>query len=106
MSVPRSAPAAVIHFLNRAGYGPTLGLAKEVLEQGLEPYIKAQLAGVPDTRLDARLRGLPSLDYPISKVLAIHQGTLVIPGQDILKVLDDFYTAKLMRAVHSKNQLR
>jgi uncharacterized protein (DUF1800 family) len=102
----RSDLPSIVHLLNRAGYGPRPGQIQEVAQRGIEAYLEAQLDPAPDAALQARLRSMPDLDYPIAKMLAIYRGTETGPPGGIVRVLEDFYTAKLVRAVESKNQLQ
>ena len=59
-------PRAAVHLLNRIGYGPRPGDVDRILGMGLDRYIQGQLDAPADPELDSRLRGLITLDYPIS----------------------------------------
>ncbi len=93
---------AAVHALNRLGYGPRPGEARQVLDQGLDRWVREQLDPDPDPELDTRLAPLATLGYPISQVIDLYlrdQGS-------IGAILDQFLTAKVIRAVHGRNQLR
>ncbi len=94
---------AALHALNRLGYGPRPGDVQRVLDEGLERWIvgQARPAG-PDPEVEARLRALPTLNYPTQQILALYAQD----QRNIGPILDDFYAAKLIRAAHSKNQLQ
>src|SRR5262245_37749641 len=94
---------AALHALNRLGYGPRPGDVERVLDEGLERWITNQTrpAG-PDPEVEARLRALPTLNYTTQQILALYAAD----NRTIGPILDDFYSAKLIRAVHSRNQLQ
>jgi uncharacterized protein (DUF1800 family) len=96
--------SSATHLLNRAAWGPRPGQAQELAKQGLETWIKEQVAPKPDPALDRMLGAYPSLQYTTGQILDIHHAENEGPER-ILKVLDEFYTAKLVRAAHAKNQL-
>jgi len=103
MSLPiQASPRAVVHLLNRAGFGPRPGQVKEVLTQGLEAYIKDQLHPTPDPYVERRLRPFRTLGLGVTEVLGIYHAD----AKKIPQIIDEFYTAKMIRAVHSKNQLQ
>jgi uncharacterized protein (DUF1800 family) len=95
-------PRVAAHLLRRIGYGPRPGDIERVLNQGLERYVEEQLDAPPDPELDTQLRRLTTLGYPIAQVLALFNAN----NASIGAILDEFYTAKLMRAVHGRNQLQ
>jgi uncharacterized protein (DUF1800 family) len=94
---------AALHALNRLGYGPRPGDVQRVVGEGLERWIMGQArpAG-PDPEVETRLRALPTLNYTTQQILALYNAD----NRAIGPILDDFYSAKLIRAVHSKNQLQ
>jgi uncharacterized protein (DUF1800 family) len=94
-------PKAALHVLNRLGYGPRPGDVKRVLDLGVERYIQNQFDAAPDAELEVRLRAFPSINYSTAQILAIYNAD----NRSIGSILEDFYNAKIVRAVHSKNQL-
>jgi uncharacterized protein (DUF1800 family) len=95
-------PRAAVHLLNRIGYGPRPGDVERILGMGLDRYIQGQLDAPADPELDARLRGLNTLDYPISQVLTLYNAD----QRSIGVILDELFSAKIIRAVHAQNQLQ
>jgi uncharacterized protein (DUF1800 family) len=95
-------PRVAVHLLNRIGYGPRPGDVERILGMGLERYIQGQLDAPADPELDSRLRGLITLDYPISQVLTLYNAD----QRSIGVILDELYAAKIIRAVHAQNQLQ
>ncbi len=91
-----------VHLLNRIGYGPRPGDVERILGMGLDRYIQSQLDARADPELDSRLRGLITLDYPISQVLTLYNAD----QRSVGVILDELYTAKIIRAVHAQNQLQ
>jgi uncharacterized protein (DUF1800 family) len=89
------------HLLNRAAYGPRPGDIAAVLGQGPTEWIEEQLRPGPDPDLDARLAGYTTLEYPTSRVLALYSAD----SRAIGVILDEFFSAKVVRAVHARNQL-
>ena len=87
-----------LHALNSLGFGPVPNGVRDVLVSGLQRHLDEQLDPIPDPDLDGRLRGLRTIGYPISQVLA---GDTNLLGT----VFEEFTTARLVRAVHSRNQL-
>ena len=90
------------HALNRLGCGPRPGDIDAVLAQGVEKWVEEQLAPASDPELDARLAGFRTLGYSVSQVLALYnadQRTLAV-------ILDEQLSAKMIRAVHGRNQLQ
>ena len=95
-------PRAALHTLNRLGYGPRPADVRRVLARGLEKYVDEQLHPGPDAELDIRLRPLTTLGYPVSQVLSIYNAD----NRAIAPLIDEFQSAKLIRSVHSQNQLQ
>ena len=54
---------AIVHVLNRVGFGPRLGDVEKVRSMGIQAYIDEQLhpERLPDASMDARLAGLTTL---------------------------------------------
>ena len=106
MALPvQSSTKAAAHLLNRAAWGPRPGDLETVARVGLEAWIREQVTPQADPALDAMLAAYPSLSYTTGQILDIHHAEGEGPER-ILKVVDEFYTAKLVRAVHAKSQLR
>ena len=95
-------PRVAAHLLRRIGYGPRPGDVAQVLRQGLERYVLEQIEAPADPDLDQRLRRLTTLGYPIGQVVALYNAD----NRSIGPILDEFYLAKLIRAVHGRNQLQ
>jgi hypothetical protein len=91
----------VLHLLNRAGYGPRPGEVDAVLQLGPTRWIEEQLDPGPDPELDQRLARYPTLSYTTSRILALYNAD----PRSIGVVLDELTSAKVVRAVHAKNQL-
>ena len=55
--------AAIVHVLNRLGYGARPGDVEKVRSVGLQSYMEQQLRPerIPDSAIDARLRPLSTL---------------------------------------------
>jgi uncharacterized protein (DUF1800 family) len=93
---------AAVHALNRIAYGPGPGDAQQVLDHGLEAWITSQVHPPgPDPALQSRLQTLPTLNYTTQQILALYNAN----NANLTPILNEFYTAKLIRAVHSQNQL-
>jgi uncharacterized protein (DUF1800 family) len=90
------------HLLNRAAYGPRPGEIQGVLDQGLTKWIEQQLEPGPDPELDSRLARYATLGYPTSQVLQLYNAD----NRSIGVILDEFSNAKVVRAVHARNQLQ
>ena len=94
-----------LHALNRLGFGPRPGDVEAVLDRGIESYINDQLDPKPDSALEARLAPLNNtLRLTTTQVLAAYADS----GNQFSSIqayVDNMQTAKLMRSVHSKNQL-
>ena len=91
-----------LHLLNRAGYGPRPGEIARVLEQGPTKWIEEQLSPPPDAGLDSRLSGFTTLEYTTTRILALTNADPRAAGV----VLDELMNAKVIRAVHGRNQLQ
>ncbi len=94
---------AAVHLLNRLGFGPRPGEARAVLESGLDRWVREQLEPGPDPELEARLSRFPTLGYPLSQTLALDYGN---DPRAFGQVLDELVAAKVIRAVHGRNQLQ
>jgi uncharacterized protein (DUF1800 family) len=94
-------PRTALHALNRLGFGPSPGDIHQVLSKGLQRYIEEQLDPTPDPEVQQRLQGLPTLGYPIAQILTLYR----VDQKSIGPIVDEFMTAKVIRAVHSRNQL-
>lgn len=94
---------AVLHALNRIAYGPRPGDVERVLDEGLEAWILRQVrpAG-SDPELESRLRSFPAVGYSTQQILALYTAD----NRNIGLIINDFYTAKIIRAVHAQNQLQ
>jgi len=60
---PPNDDKAIVHVLNRVGFGPRLGDVEKVRAMGIQAYIDEQLhpERLPDASMDARLAGLTTL---------------------------------------------
>jgi len=94
-----------LHALNRLGFGPRPGDVDVLLDRGVESYIDEQLAPGPDAELEARLA-------PFNNTLKLSTTQVLVTYADsgnqtasIQAYLDNIYNAKLIRSVHTKNQL-
>jgi uncharacterized protein (DUF1800 family) len=87
------------------GFGPRPGDVDALLNQGIESYINGQLDPKPDADLEARLAPFNStLKLTTSQVLVTYADS----GNQTASIqayLDNLYNAKLVRSVHTKNQL-
>ena len=90
------------HALNRLGDGPRPGDVERVLAEGDARRVEEQLEPGADPELDTRLAGFGTLDYPTSQVLALYNAD----NRTIGVILDEFFSAKVVRAVHARNQLQ
>jgi uncharacterized protein (DUF1800 family) len=95
-------PRAAAHLLRRIGYGAGPGDIRQVLSQGIERYVEEQLEAPPDPELETRLRRLTTLGWSTGQVIAAYNANNAAIGP----ILDEFYLAKLIRAVHGRNQLQ
>jgi uncharacterized protein (DUF1800 family) len=126
---------AILHALNRLGFGPRPGEVEQIEKAGLENWIQAQLhpETIRDATLEARLSGFSVLnlsatnllvDYPAPDVAAkrLHltpdeyrkrvedpakqpQGTSPLPFKDQQEIVTNLMQTKLLRAVYSERQL-
>ncbi len=103
MAVPETlGPRVALHLLNRAGYGPRPGEIAGVLDQGPTKWIEEQLEPGADPELDTRLARYPTIAYPTQQVLNLYNAD----NRTIGVILDEFFSAKVVRAVHARNQLQ
>ncbi len=67
-----SADEAILHALNRLGYGPRPGDVERVRQMGLAKWIEQQLnpASVDNSRMEARLQSYPTLRMNSTKLMA------------------------------------
>src|SRR6185436_16191616 len=94
-----------LHALNRLGFGPKPGDVEAVLDRGIEEYINDQLDPRPDSDLTSRLAPLNNtLNLSTTQVLVTYADS-GNQTSSIQAYLDNFNTAKLIRSVHTKNQL-
>jgi uncharacterized protein (DUF1800 family) len=94
-------PRVALHLLNRAGYGPRPGEIDGLLQRGPTKWIEEQLDPQADPELDQRLSRYPTLSYTTSRILALYNAD----PRSIGVILDEFTSAKVVRAVHGRNQL-
>jgi uncharacterized protein (DUF1800 family) len=127
---------AILHALNRLGFGPHPGEVEQIQKLGLETWIQAQLhpENTADPIVDARLAEYPALglsatnlfdQYPPIDVAAKRlgmkvdeyqkhlqdlakrpQGTSSLPFKDQQEIVNELMQAKLLRAIYSEHQLR
>ncbi len=126
---------AILHALNRLGYGPRPGDMERVKQMGLEKWIEEQLhpESIDDSKLQPRLQTLPALgmsakalldDYPqpdaAAKKLGITveeyrkrmdqaahpaQGLHPAPNHLPQEMLNEMEEAKVLRGIYSERQL-
>src|SRR5438105_1482722 len=62
-TAPPAADQAIVHILNRAGFGPRAGDGERIRTIGIQRYIDEQLRPdrIPDTGINARLAGLETI---------------------------------------------
>ena len=126
---------AILHALNRLGFGPRPGLVEQIEKTGLENWIQAQLhpENISDPVVDARLAQFPALgltaaglldQYPPQGVAAKRLGMKVeeyqrhlqelakqpggrnsLPFKDQNEIVNEMMEAKMVRAVYSERQL-
>ena len=126
---------AILHALNRLGFGPRPGQVDQIEKTGLENWIQAQLhpEGISDPVVDARLAQLPALglsasglldQYPPQDIAAKRLGMKVeeyqkhlqdlakrpggmnsLPFKDQNEIVNEMMEAKMIRAVYSERQL-
>jgi uncharacterized protein (DUF1800 family) len=127
---------AILHALNRLGFGPRPGEVEQIQNTGLETWIQAQLhpENTADPIVDARLAEYPALglsaaslfdNYPPTDVAAKRlgmkvdeyqkrlqdlakqpQGMSSLPFKDQQEIVNELMQAKLLRAIYSEHQLR
>src|SRR6202521_1149069 len=126
---------AILHALNRLGFGPRPGQVDQIEKTGLENWIQAQLhpENIADPVVDARLAEYPALGlsaaglhdkYPPPDVAAKRLGLKVdeyqkrlqdqakqphatssLPFMDQQEIVNELMQAKLVRAIYSDRQL-
>ena len=126
---------AILHALNRLGFGPRPGQVEQIEKTGLENWIQAQLhpEKIEDPVVDARLAQLPSLgmsaatllnEYPPQDIAAKRLGVKVeeyqkrlqemarqpggansLPFKDPNQLVNEMMAAKILRAAYSERQL-
>jgi uncharacterized protein (DUF1800 family) len=126
---------AILHALNRLGFGPRPGQVEQIEKTGLENWIQAQLhpENIGDPVVDARLAQFPALglspaglldQYPPQDIAAKRLGMKVEdyqkhlqdlakqpgnlnspPFKDPNEIVNDAMEAKMIRAVYSERQL-
>ncbi len=62
---------AILHALNRLGYGPRPSEVEQIQKTGLEKWIRAQLhpEGIDDSRMEARIAEYPALQMTAAQLL-------------------------------------
>ncbi len=126
---------AILHALNRLGFGPRPGEVEQIERTGLESWIQAQLhpENITDAEADARLSEYPALrlsaaslfdKYPQPDVAAKRLGMNVdeyqkrvqelvkqpqasssLPFKDQQEIVNELMQAKMLRAIYSERQL-
>jgi uncharacterized protein (DUF1800 family) len=126
---------AILHALNRLGFGPRPGLVEQIEKTGLESWIQAQLhpETIGDPVVNARLAQFPALSlgaaglldqYPPQDIAAKRLGMKVdeyqkhlqelrkqpggidsLPFKDQNEIVSELLEAKILRAVYSERQL-
>ncbi len=126
---------AILHALNRLGFGPHPGEVEQIQKTGLESWIQAQLhpENTADPVINARLAEYPALTlsaaslfekYPPTDVAAKRLGMKVeeyqkhlqdlakqppgissLPFKDQQEIVNELMQAKLIRAIYSEHQL-
>ena len=126
---------AILHALNRLGFGPRPGQVEQIEKTGLENWIQTQLhpENIGDPVVDARLAQFPALglsaaglldQYPPQDVAAKRLGMKVeeyqkhlqdlakqpggmntLPFKDQGEIVNEVMEAKMVRAVFSERQL-
>jgi uncharacterized protein (DUF1800 family) len=94
-----------LHALNRLGFGPGPGDVERVLDRGIEDYVNEQLEPKPDSALESRLAPFANtLRLSTTQVLTTYadSGNMF---SSIQAYNDNFHSAKLIRSVHTTNQL-
>src|SRR5216683_5694161 len=126
---------AILHALNRLGFGPRPSQVEQIEKTGLENWIQTQLhpENIRDPLVDARLAQFPALglsaaglldQYPPQDVAAKRMGMKVeeyqkhlqdlskqpggmnsLPFKDQSEIVSDLMEAKMVRAIYSERQL-
>lgn len=126
---------AILHALNRLGFGPRPGQVEQIEKTGLENWIQAQLhpENIRDPVVDARLAQFPAMslnaaglldEYPPQDVAAKRLGIRIDeyqrrlrelakqpgdlnspPFKDPNEIVNELMEAKVVRAVYSERQL-
>jgi uncharacterized protein (DUF1800 family) len=126
---------AILHALNRLGFGPRPGQVEQIEKTGLENWIQAQLhpENLSDPVVDARIAEYPSFAltstqlmdrYPPTDVAAKRLGLKVdeyqkrlqelakqpggtgsLPFKDQNEIVNNLMAVKMIRAVYSERQL-
>jgi len=126
---------AILHALNRLGFGPRPGQVEQIEKTGLENWIQAQLhpENIADLVVDARLAQIPALrlsaaglldQYPPQDIAAKRLGMKIEdyqkhmqelakqpggmnspPFKDPNEIVNEVMEAKIIRAVYSERQL-
>jgi uncharacterized protein (DUF1800 family) len=95
-------PRVAVHLLNRIGFGPRPGQAAAILHSGLDRYVDEQLAPGPDPEVETRLRPYTTLNTSLSDAVALYRSQ----DRNLGRYQDEALGARLIRAVHSANQLQ
>jgi uncharacterized protein (DUF1800 family) len=111
--------AAIVHLLNRIGFGPAPGDIAAVRQIGIDAYIDRQLNPVqlpPSLELEQRLRDIPDLNQPIASLAASYQPPIdkkdlsederKAYNEKLNDVLKNTMQAKILRAILSPAQLQ
>jgi uncharacterized protein (DUF1800 family) len=126
---------AILHALNRLGFGPRPGQVEQIEKTGLENWIQSQLhpENIGDPVVDARLGQFPALglsaaglldQYPPQDIAAKRLGMKIdeyqkhlqdlanqpggmnsLPFKDQNEIVNELWDAKIIRAVYSERQL-
>ena len=105
LSASELARKTALHALKRLGFGPRPGDVEAVLDRGVEDYIRKQLDPAPDAALESRLAPMQNtLRLSTTQVLVTYadSGNL---ASSVQAYLDNFQNAKIIRSVHTVNQL-
>jgi uncharacterized protein (DUF1800 family) len=126
---------AILHALNKLGFGPRPGQVEQIKQTGLENWIQAQLhpENIGDPVVDARIAQFPALslnaaqlldEYPPQDVAAKRLGMKVeeyqkrlqdlakkpggmdsLPFKDQNEIVNELMDGKMIRAMYSERQL-
>ena len=126
---------AVLHALDRLGFGPSPGEVTQIEQGGLDAWVERQLhpETIDDSAMDARLANLPVLqlspqalqdqyppfdvaakragmsqdDYRKQQQALAHpaQGVRPPPSSDPQEIVNELADAKMLRAIYSERQL-